>query len=93
MANLKTVASLWRLEKQAKNVDEVARKAGAMYDKLVTILDDFQKVGTNIQRAKESHDEVIKKLAEGKGNLIGRAEELKSLGAKTSKEIDSNYLN
>ncbi len=93
ISNLKTVASLWRLEKQAKNVDEVARKAGAMYDKLVAVLEDFQKVGANIVRAKDSHDEMLKKLSEGKGNLIGRAEELKSLGAKTSKDIDSSYLN
>ncbi len=93
ISNLKTVASLWRLEKQAKNADEMARKAGAMYDKLVAILDDFQKVGTNIQRAKEAHDEMIKKLSEGRGNLIGRAEELKTLGAKTTKEIDNSFLN
>lgn len=93
ISNLKTVASLWRLEKQSKNAKEMAQKAGAMYDKFVLFLDDFQKVGLNIQRAQDAHGEMTKKLSEGKGNLIVRAEELKSLGAKTSKDVDSNYLN
>jgi DNA recombination protein RmuC len=87
IANLKTVAALWRLEKQSKNTEEMARKAGAMYDKFVGLVDDFEKVGVHLQRAQDSHGEVHKKLFEGKGNLISRAEELKGLGAKTSKSI------
>lgn len=93
MSNLRTVASLWRLEKQSKNAQEMARKAGMMYDKLASLLEDIQKLGQHLKRADDSHAEVIKKLSEGRGNLLNRAEELKTLGAKTSKQIDPELMN
>lgn len=93
VANLKTVASLWRLEKQSKNAQEMAAKAGAMYDKFVATIDDIEKLGTALKRAQSSHEDVVKKLSTGKGNLLSRAEELKTMGAKTTKEMSSNFLN
>ncbi len=93
IANLKTVASLWRLEKQSKNAQDLATKAGAMYDKFVAILDDLEKLGNAAKKTSDLHEDIVKKLSTGKGNLIGRAEELRSLGAKTTKEMDSDYLN
>ena len=92
MSNLKTVASLWRLEKQSKNAEELARKAGLLYDKFVSMIDDVQKLGTHMKRAQDSHADILKKLSEGRGNLVGSAEELKSLGAKTSKSVDNQLL-
>lgn len=93
MSNLRTVASLWRLEKQSKNAEELARKAGQMYDKFVSLIDDVQKLGTNLKRAQDGHGEILKKLSEGRGNLVNRAEELKVLGAKTSKSVDQQLIN
>ena len=90
MANLKTVSSLWRLDKQSKNAEEMAIKAGAMYDKFVAVIDDIDKIGLHLKRAEDSRQDLNRKLSIGKGNLISRAEELKSLGAKTSKNISSN---
>ncbi len=93
MANLKTVASLWRLEKQSRNAQVMAQKAGAMYDKFVSILDDIEKMGSSLTKAQSIQEDLVKKISTGKGNLMNRAEELKALGAKTSKETKSNFLN
>ncbi len=90
LANLKTVASLWRLDKQSQNAEEMAQKAGAMYDKFASMVDDFEKIGLQIDRAKNSYDDAFKKLSTGKGSLLRRSEELKELGAKTSKQISIN---
>ncbi len=87
MANLRTVASLWRLEKQSQNAQELAAKAGAMYDKFATLIDDVDKLGSQLDRAKQAHENVVKKLSVGKGNLLTRADELKQLGARTSRNI------
>jgi DNA recombination protein RmuC len=88
MTNLKTVASLWRLEKQSKNAEDMANKAGAMYDKFVGLINDFEKLGTSLTRAQSCHDDIVNKLSTGKGNLISRSEELKELGAKTNKSMN-----
>jgi DNA recombination protein RmuC len=92
IANLKTVASLWRLEKQSKNAQIMAQKAGAMHDKFVIVLDDIEKMGSALQKAKLIQSELIKKVSSGKGNLVSRSQELKELGAKTSKSIDPEYI-
>lgn len=93
ISNLRTVASLWRLEKQSKNAEELAHKAGLMYDKFASLVDDMQKMGTHLKRAQDAQLDIMKKLSEGRGNLLVKAEELKSLGAKTSKKIDQQLLN
>lgn len=93
ISNLRTVASLWRLEKQSKNAEELARKAGQMYDKFAALVDEFQKLGTHLKRAQDGHRDIVKKLSEGRGNLMNRAEELKVLGAKTSKDVDKQLMN
>lgn len=89
MSNLKTVASLWRLEKQSKNASEMAQKAGAMYDKFVSLVDDIEKLGTNIKRTQSAHDDIVNKISSGKGNLISRSQELRDLGAKTTKVMSN----
>lgn len=91
IANLKTVSSLWRLEKQSKNAQLMAQKAGAMYDKFVMILDDVEKMGVSLKKANSSQEDLLKKISTGKGSLVSRANELKELGAKTSKAIKPEY--
>ncbi len=90
MTNLKTVAALWRLEKQSKNATEMAQKAGALYDKFVSLSDDIEKLGTHFKRAHTCQEDIVKKLSTGKGNLIAKTEELKQLGAKTTKVRESH---
>lgn len=84
---LKTISGLWRLEKQNKNSVEIAKKAGQLYDKFVTLYDGLQSTGEMIARLQVSHQESLKRLSDGKGNILSRVDELKELGAKTSKEL------
>ena len=85
---LKTIMSLWRIDKQGENADEIARKAGLLYDKFSGLYEDLQKTKDIIKRLSDSHDASLSKLGDGRGNLLGKVEELRTLGAKTSKVID-----
>jgi DNA recombination protein RmuC len=84
---LKTIVSLWRIDKQGENAEEIARKAGLLYDKFAGLYEDLQKTKDIIKRLGESHEASLNKLGEGRGNLLGKVEELRTLGAKTSKDI------
>jgi DNA recombination protein RmuC len=89
---LKTVASMWRQERQNKNAMEIAKQSGALYDKFVGFVEDLVVIGRKIDGTKESYTEAMKKLHEGSGNLIRRVENIKQLGAKTSKSLPNNLL-
>lgn len=86
-ATLQTIASLWRIEKQNRNAEDIARRAGQIYDKLEGFVRDLQAVGANLERAQGSYEAALGKLQSGKGNLIGQVEKLKELGAKTTKSL------
>lgn len=92
LATLRTVASIWRHERQTQNAMEIATQGGKLYDKFEGFLKDLEKIGLNLDRAQESYRDAHKKLTSGRGNLLGQVEKLKELGAKTSKNIDSKYL-
>ncbi len=87
LATLTTVASIWKQEDQKKNVIEIAKQAGALYDKFEGMVQDLLKVGNQINASQQSYKSAMNKLSEGKGNLIRRVENLKKLGAKTQKSI------
>ena len=92
LTTLKTVQNLWRLAQQNQNANEIAKRAGALYDKFVAFVGDLDDVGQRIESTRVSFDRARSKLATGKGNLIRRAETLKELGAKTSKKQSSELL-
>ena len=92
LTTLKTVQNLWRLAQQNQNANEIAKKAGALYDKFVAFLQDLDDVGQRIEASKLSFQRAHNKLSSGKGNLIRRVEVLKQLGAKTSKKQSSELL-
>ncbi len=92
LATLKTVASIWKQEQQTKNAIDIATKAGALYDKFVGFVTDLQKVGDHLDKSQKVYGEAMGKLTLGNGNLINRVENLKKLGAKATKEIDSRLL-
>jgi DNA recombination protein RmuC len=92
LATLRTVANIWRQEYQNKNAIEIANKAGDMYDKFVGFADDMITVGSKMADSKKAYDAAMNKLTEGTGNLIKRADDLKKLGAKTSKNMDQRLL-
>ncbi len=92
LATLKTISSIWRQENQNKNAQEIARQSGALYDKLVSFLVDFEKIGNNIDQIQSTYSNAMSKLQNGKGNLITRAEKIKSLGAKNNKSIPDKFI-
>jgi DNA recombination protein RmuC len=92
LATLRTIASIWRQESQNKNALEIARQSGALYDKFVGFIDDLVIVGKRIDESKNSYVEAMKKLTDGRGNLVRSAEKIKSLGAKTSKSLPRSIL-
>lgn len=92
LATLRTIDSMWTNEKQQQNALEIATQAGRLYDSFVRLSDDLLKVGSQMDTAKNTYAGAMKKLSEGRGNLISRVENLKKLGAKASKHIDQKLL-
>ena len=92
LATLRTISYIWKQDSQTKNAIEIARQAGAMYDKFSAFTDDLIKVGSNIKTTQSNYEEAMKKLSEGKGNLVNRAENLKKLGAKSTKNLDPRMI-
>lgn len=86
-ATLKMISSIWQHEYQNRNVLEIARESGRLYDKFVGFVKDLNDVGDKLDAALKSHSQAVNKLSTGKGNLVTRAEKIKSLGAKTSKSL------
>ncbi|HAL82594.1 MAG TPA: DNA recombination protein RmuC [Mucilaginibacter sp.] len=92
LATLRTIASIWKQERQNRNVLEIARLSGAMYDKFVGFIGDMEGIGKNIKLSQMAYDNAISKLTEGNGNLTKTAEKIKGLGAKANKQIDQKYI-
>jgi DNA recombination protein RmuC len=92
LATLRTIASIWKQERQNRNVLEIARLSGTMYDKFVGFVGDMEGIGKNIKLSQNAYDSALSKLTEGNGNLTKTAEKIKSLGAKASKQIDQKYI-
>ena len=89
---LKTIANIWKQEYQNQNVIEIAKQSGALYDKFVGFVEDLKAIGSRIEQTQSSYNEAMKKLSEGSGNLVRRAEKIKSLGAKTSKSLPQSLV-
>lgn len=92
LATLKTVASLWKQEKQNKNVLKIAEESGKLYDKFVGFVCDLEKIERSLDKTAKEFSEAHKKLHSGKGNILARIEKIKELGAKTTKQLDEKYL-
>lgn len=91
-ATLRTVASLWRMEMQNQNAQEIARQGGALYDKFVGFIEDMDGIGSQMKRLQGNYDQAMNKLSTGTGNLVNRVEKLKQLGAKTSKSLPKSLV-
>ena len=91
MATIKTVANLWKLEKQNKNANDIAQRAGLLYDKFVGFIKNLEEIGDSLQKAKSAHEKAIRKISEGPGNLIGQVTKLQKLGVRTEKDAISNF--
>jgi len=92
IATLRTIASIWRQEYQNRNAQEIARQGGALYDKFVGFLNDLVEIGKKLDDTQKAYKASMNKLADGKGNLIKKAQDIKELGASTSKSLPQNLL-
>jgi DNA recombination protein RmuC len=87
LAILRTVESIWRIEKQSRNVQEIARVGGSLYDKIANFVLDMERLGASITAASKNYNEAMNKLKDGRGSALSLTKTLKTLGAKTTKEI------
>lgn len=87
IAALKMIESIWRQEYQTRNVLEIAEQGGSLYDDFVLLAERLLKVGKKLDEARDSYDETMKKLNQGRGNIVGRIEKLRALGVKAKKEL------
>ena len=90
MATLRTIQNIWRYEHQNKNALEIASRAGALYDKFVLFATDLEDIGKRLDQTQESYDNAHKRLTSGRGNLVSRVEQLKTLGARASKNMPAS---
>ena len=91
MATIKTVANLWKLEKQNKHAHDIARRAGLLYDKFVGFLSSIEDIGKALGKATDAHEKAFSQLSSGSGNLVGQVEKLKAMGIRTKKELPQSF--
>ena len=92
LATLRTIDSMWANQKQQENAFEIARQAGALYDKFEGFVADLIKIGKKIDESKVEYQGAMNKLVDGKGNLVTSVEKLKKMGAKAKKALPDNIL-
>ncbi len=92
IAALKLIESMWKQEFQNRNAQQIAEKAGDMYDKFQGFVQDLISIGRQMDSAKKNYEEAMNKLYSGKGNLVRRAEELRELGVKSRKDLPPTLL-
>ncbi|MEQ8414918.1 MAG: DNA recombination protein RmuC [Imperialibacter sp.] len=92
LATLRTISYIWKQDMQNKNAEEIARQAGALYDKFDGFVADLVKVGNSLKQTKENYDAAMNKLVDGKDNLVRKTERLRELGAKTTKQLDQRLI-
>lgn len=94
LATMRTVAHLWKQEKQTRSVQEIARQSGLLYDKFVSFVEDLRAVGLRLDGARTAYDEAMLKLINGTrpgDTLVGRAEKIRQLGAKSTKNLPAEF--
>jgi len=92
LATLRTIDSMWTNQKQQENALEIARQAGALYDKFEGFVTDLVRIGNKIKDTKTEYESAMNKLVDGKGNLISSVERLKKMGAKAKKSLPDNII-
>jgi DNA recombination protein RmuC len=90
--SLRTVASIWKLEHQNRNAQEIAQEAGRLYDKFVGFYEDFEKLGRTFENGLAQYEDARRKLKDGPGNVFRKIELLRELGAAPSKRIKAELL-
>jgi DNA recombination protein RmuC len=92
MIALRTIENVWKVERRNQNAEAIADRAGHLYGKFAGFVEDMQDIGKRLGHAQSSYTKAMGKLQTGPGNLIGQAEKLRELGAKTSKSLPKGML-
>ncbi|OIQ22120.1 MAG: DNA polymerase V [Flavobacterium sp. MedPE-SWcel] len=92
LATLRTIDSMWTNQKQQENAYEIARQAGALYDKFVGFTDDLIMVGKRMDEGKKAYEGAMNKLVDGRGNIVISIEKLKKMGAKAKKSLPGKIV-
>lgn len=92
LALLATVQTLWQREKQTRNAIEIAEQSGALHDQFVLVMESLKNVGRKLRDAQGAFDETERRLVSGKGNLVGRVDRIRELGAKTKRQMAPDLL-
>lgn len=92
MATVELIRQIWMHDKQTKNAIAIADEAGKLYDKFVGMYDDLMKVGKAMDNAKTAYDSSIKKISTGTGNIMGKIEKLREMGAKATKALPGGSI-
>lgn len=92
LATVRTVASVWQIHKQNTNAQDIAQRAGLLYDKFVGFTDNLKSVGARLNQAQQSFDQAYKQLSDGPGNLVNQTQMLSKLGARHSKQLEAGLL-
>ncbi|NIF24519.1 MULTISPECIES: DNA recombination protein RmuC [Pantoea] len=89
---LRTINNLWRYEHQSRNAQRIADRAAKLYDKMRLFVDDMGGIGSNLEKAQQSYQQAMKKLAEGRGNIIAQTEAFRSLGVEVKRPINPQWV-
>jgi DNA recombination protein RmuC len=92
MMTLRVIHNVWRFDKQNRNAEEIARKAGALYDKLRGLIEDMETLGRQLETAQKTYQSALGKITSGKGNLVSQVERFRELGAKVKKPLSRKVL-
>jgi DNA recombination protein RmuC len=88
LATMRTVASIWKMDKQSQHAFQIAEESGKLYDKFKLFMDDMVKVGNQLNSTKGTYEDAMKKLVTGRGNLVNQAEKIREMGAKNTRVMD-----
>jgi len=89
---LRIIHNVWRYEKQNRNAQEIARKAGALYDKLRGLIEDMDQLGRQLGTVEKTYQSAYGKIVSGKGNLVRQVEQFRELGAQVKKRLPKSVL-
>ncbi len=91
MMMLRTVEHIWTVERRQENAEEIAARAGRLYDKVAGFVEEFDAVGTHLDRAARAHETAMTRLSRGKGNVLSQIERLKAMGARTDRTLPVTF--
>ncbi|MCH2040773.1 MAG: DNA recombination protein RmuC [Saccharospirillaceae bacterium] len=92
LAALRTVASLWAIERRNRNTEKIADQARLVYEKVVSLVEYMEKLGKQLNTAQGTYDDAWKSLKQGRGNLLSRADNFQKLGVRVKKELARNLI-